>query len=101
VTESAPLRLQVRNTSGLHARPAALFVRTAGGFASDISVRNVTRGGDPVNAKSILAVLTLGVSSGHEIEIAARGGDAEAAIDGLRALVESGIGEGLPAEESA
>jgi phosphotransferase system HPr (HPr) family protein len=98
VSEAGPIQLVVRNASGLHARPAALFVRTAGQFAADVRVRSVTRDAGPVNAKSILAIMTLGVSAGHEIEITASGSDAEEALAGLRTLVESGIGEPLAAE---
>jgi phosphotransferase system HPr (HPr) family protein len=101
MTGTEPLRLPVRNPSGLHARPAALFVRTAGGFGAQIRVRNVTRGGEAVDAKSILGVLTLGVSSGHEIEVIASGDDAAEALEALRELVASGIGETIVTEESA
>jgi phosphotransferase system HPr (HPr) family protein len=93
VTTAGPIRLIVTNPSGLHARPAALFVRTAGSFGSQIRLSNTTRGTGPGDAKSILTVLGLGVSSGHEIELAAEGDDASAALDALRELVESGIGE--------
>ena len=47
-------RLVVRNPSGLHARPAALFVRTAGQFGAKVSVSNPDAGKGPVDAKSIL-----------------------------------------------
>lgn len=87
------VRLVVRNPSGLHARPAALFVRTAGRFASRISVANPAADKGPVDAKSILSVLTLGVSSGTEIDVAAEGEDADAAIAAIREAVESGLGE--------
>jgi phosphotransferase system HPr (HPr) family protein len=93
MTSAGPLQLTVRNPSGLHARPAALFVRTAGAFRSQIRLTNTSRGTGPGDAKSILAVLGLGVSSGHEIELVADGDDAQAALDALRELVESGIGE--------
>ena len=89
----ASRRLVVTNPSGLHARPAALFVQTAARFRSAIRVSNATRGGTGVNAKGILGVLTIGVSSGHEIEISAHGEDQDAALDSLVALVEGGIGE--------
>jgi phosphotransferase system HPr (HPr) family protein len=87
------VRLVVRNPSGLHARPAALFVRTAGQFAAKVSVSNPAAGKGPVDAKSILSVLTLGVSSGTEIEVSADGDDAEAAIAAIREAVETGLGE--------
>jgi len=87
------IELEVLNPSGLHARPAALFVRTAGGYHSRIRVRNVTRGTGDVDGKSIISVLTLGVSRGHRIGISAEGEDEESAIDGLRAAVDGGLGE--------
>jgi phosphotransferase system HPr (HPr) family protein len=92
----AEVTLQVRNQSGLHARPAALFVKTAGGFSSNVQVTNLTR--DPEKsaaARSLLGVMGLGVSSGHEIRITADGPDADEAIATLRKLVESGLGEEL------
>ena len=87
------IRLIVRNPSGLHARPAALFVRTAGQFGSKVTVSNPAADKGPVDAKSILSVLTLGVSSGAEIEVSAEGDDAEAALAAIREAVESGLGE--------
>jgi phosphotransferase system HPr (HPr) family protein len=92
------LAIEVRNPSGLHARPAALFVRTAAGYRSAIRVRNTTRSGEPVDAKSILSVLGIGVSKGHVLELIADGDDEGAAIAGLLDLIESGIGESLEAE---
>ena len=88
--------LDVRNPSGLHARPAALFVRAAAAFSADVRVVNLTR--DPrkaAPAKSLLALLALGVSSGDRIHIVARGSDAGAAVAALRTLVESGLGEAV------
>jgi phosphotransferase system HPr (HPr) family protein len=95
MTAAGPIRLAISNPSGLHARPAALFVRTAGAFASRISLANVSRGTGPGDAKSILAVLGLGVSSGHEVELTAEGDDANEALRALRELIESGIGESV------
>jgi phosphotransferase system HPr (HPr) family protein len=90
------ITLTVRNPSGLHARPAALFVRTAAGFAANVQVTNLTRNPDKsAAARSMLGVLGLGVSSGHEIRISAEGDDADAAVETLRDLVEGGLGEQL------
>jgi phosphotransferase system HPr (HPr) family protein len=98
----ADVTLQIRNPSGLHARPAALFVKTAGSFAANVQVTNLTRNPDKAAAaRSLLGVLGLGVSSGHEIRIAADGEDADAAIETLRELVESGLGEELEPLEPA
>ena len=87
------IRLVVRNPSGLHARPAALFVRTAGQFGSKVTIANPAAGKGPVDAKSILSVLTLRISSGTEIEVSADGDEAEAALAAIRGAVESGLGE--------
>lgn len=68
--------------TGLHARPAALFVQEANKFNSEIFVeKNEKR----VNAKSIMGVMSLAISSGTEIAISAEGVDAELAV---RALIE-------------
>ncbi|HSB88635.1 MAG TPA: HPr family phosphocarrier protein [Anaerolineales bacterium] len=84
----------VTHEVGLHARPAALFVQTANRFTSSVRVRNVTTGSEPVDAKSILGILTLGVLSGHEIQVSADGPDEGEALRALRALVEGGFIEG-------
>ncbi len=89
----AEINLTVRHAAGLHARPAALFVKTAGKFQSTILVNNVTRDCKPVSAKSILAVLTQGVISGHEIHIEADGPDAQEAIAGLQQLIETNFAD--------
>lgn len=78
----------VRHPVGLHARPAALFVKTAGRFSSQIQVRNLTRGLGPVDAKSILSVLTLGVEQSHQIHLQVEGKDEQEALHALLNLVE-------------
>ena len=85
--------LTLTNAVGLHARPAAKFVQTAARFASAITVRNVTRGGPPADAKGILGVLTLGAEHGHVIEVSAAGPDEAESLTAIRTLVESGFGE--------
>jgi phosphotransferase system HPr (HPr) family protein len=86
-------KVVVRHKLGLHARPAAKFVQTANKFSSDITVKNVTSGGEEVNAKSIILVLTLGVICNHEIEVRARGADEREAVKGLVGLVEGNFDE--------
>ena len=78
--------LVVHHEVGLHARPAAVFVKTAKRFVSDISVVKDER---EVNAKSILSILTLGVNKGAEITIKAEGEDEQRAVRALQELVES------------
>lgn len=89
----AEIRLTIRNSFGLHARPAAKFVTTASRFQSQIRVRNLTQNNEFVNALSINQVATLGVRQGHEIAIAASGEDAQQALSALQALVENNFGE--------
>jgi phosphotransferase system HPr (HPr) family protein len=89
------IELEIHNPSGLHARPAALFVKTAAGFRSRISLENVTRGTAPGDAKSILRVLASGVASGHLVRLTIDGEDEEAAAMALSDLVASGIGEAV------
>jgi phosphotransferase system HPr (HPr) family protein len=89
--------IEVRNPSGLHARPAALFVKTAARFTSTVTVQNVTTGAGPANAKSILAVMGSGAARGHVVRITADGPDEEQAISVLHDLFASGLGEDLEA----
>jgi phosphocarrier protein HPr len=78
------------NPLGLHARPAAQFVRLANSFASDILV---SKDGLDVNGKSIMGVMMLAAESGSAIRIRASGDDAERALDALCTLVADGFGE--------
>jgi phosphocarrier protein FPr len=93
IEPEATRRLTVDNRLGLHARPAARFVQTAGRFQSRITVRNASTGRGPVSAKSINSVTTLGVRRGHDIELAAAGPDAQAALDALQALADDNFGD--------
>ena len=85
--------LDIRNPSGLHARPAALFVRAAAGFHSDIRVTNLTTGSPEVAAKSMIGILSLGAGAGHRIRVRIDGDDEASAAAALTALVAGGLGE--------
>jgi PTS hybrid protein len=74
------------NASGLHARPAAEFVRLASTFDAQITINGV-------DAKSLLRIMSLGLGRGKSVGLAATGPDARAAIDALTALIDSGFGE--------
>ncbi len=87
------ITLIVNHPAGLHARPAAEFVKTAASFPCNITVRNVTEDKAPVNAKSILSVLTLGVHQGYEIEVNAEGDQAQEALQAIADLINSNFGE--------
>jgi phosphotransferase system HPr (HPr) family protein len=83
-------RVILTNMAGLHARPATLFVQTAGRFNATIRVRSGDR---EANAKSILEVLQVGARTGAELIITAVGADASAAVAALASLVDSRFGE--------
>ena len=78
------------NQEGLHARPAARIVRLASNFTAEIEL---SKDGVDVNGKSIMGVMMLAAEFGSTITIKADGGDSEAAIEALRALVAGGFGE--------
>ena len=78
----------VKNKVGLHARPATFFIQKANEYKSSIWVE---KEGRRVNAKSVLGVLSLGISQDNSVRIIADGSDEEAAVDGLVKLVESGF----------
>ena len=80
------------NPTGLHARPASDFVSTAKKFSSKISITDLNASNQPVNAKSILILLSLGLGQGTAIEISADGTDETEAVDSLVALIETGFG---------
>jgi multiphosphoryl transfer protein len=93
------ITLTVRNPLGLHARPAARFVQTAGGFDAGVSVTNLTTGRGPASGRSLNALATLGVRQGHEITVAATGPKASEALAALEALAGRDFDEG-PAVEA-
>jgi phosphocarrier protein FPr len=88
------LQLTVKNSLGLHARPAARFVQAAGKFPHEnMLVSNLTTHNGPVNAKSINGVITLGVRQGHQIEVTASGPNAQAALDAIQGLAQENFGD--------
>lgn len=85
------IEIEVRSESGLHARPAAAFVRAAAAYASTIRLENLTAARPAVDAKSITAVMSAGVEKGHVVRIEAEGPDEAMAVEGLRRLL-AGLG---------
>ena len=80
----------VQNQVGLHARPATFFIQKANEFTSGIWIAKDDR---KVNAKSLLGVLSLGVTRGTSITVIADGADEEGAVNELASLVESNFAE--------
>jgi len=80
---------KIVNKLGIHARPAAEIVKTAGKFKSNITI---VRDDLEVNAKSIMGVMMLAAERGAVITLRATGDDAEAALDALCAVIAKMFG---------
>ena len=80
----------IKNKLGLHARPAALMVQTASTYASTIELE---ANGIKVNGKSIMGVMMLAAAYGSNIRIIATGDDADDALTGIEALIDSKFDE--------
>lgn len=80
----------IKNELGLHARAATKFVQLASKFPCEVTV---SKDGHDVNGKSIMGVLMLVAAKGTTIVVRARGGQAEACVAGLAALVDDRFGE--------
>ncbi len=88
--------ITIEHPAGLHARPAAVFVRMASGFPASIRIKKAGTPGNAVNAKSILSVLSLGVNQGDCIALDTEGEQAGEALTALLDLVRNNFGEGQP-----
>lgn len=80
----------VKNSVGLHARPATFFIQKANTYKSTIWVEREDR---RINAKSLLGVLSLGIVKDMSVTLIADGNDEQAALDGLSALIDSAFDE--------
>lgn len=81
---------KIVNEQGLHARPAAQFVKLASTFKSDVEL---VKDGMAVNGKSIMGVMMLAAECGSIVVLRANGADEAAAVDALAGLVARGFGE--------
>jgi phosphocarrier protein len=75
----------VTNKLGIHARPAALFVKTANQFTCNVLVE---RDGEQVNGKSIMGLMMLAAGPGSKLQVTCEGDDSSQALDALDALVK-------------
>jgi phosphocarrier protein len=82
-------KITIKNSSGLHARPSAALVKTAGKFKSDFFIHMY---GYKVNGKSILGVMTLAAEFGSEIELEFDGDDEREAMDTITELIDNKFG---------
>ena len=82
--------VMIENKTGIHARPASVFVLTAAKFKSKVQIKAK---GKAVDAKSILMIMSMGLVHGTEVVISAEGDDADKAVTTLKDLVNSKFGE--------
>lgn len=83
-------KLSVLNKLGIHARPAAQFVRVASRFESDVTVE---KDDETVDGKSIMGLMMLAVGWGAEITVSAEGPDEKETLEALEQLIQSKFGE--------
>lgn len=82
--------LQIQNKLGLHARAASVFVKTAGSFGSQITVRTPRK---DANGKSIMSMMMLEAGLGSDVEVEIEGADEAAAMDAIEQLLNDKFGE--------
>ena len=80
----------IENKTGIHARPASLFVQTASKFKSKVQIKAK---GKTVDAKSILMIMSMGLVKGTEITLSADGPDEAEAVQTLKKLIDDKFGE--------
>ncbi|ORT48619.1 bifunctional PTS system fructose-specific transporter subunit IIA/HPr protein [Vibrio sp. qd031] len=85
---------KIKNAHGLHARPGAMLVAAAKKFDATIKVANLNGDAKLVNAKSLMKVIGMGVTQGHELKFVADGPDAKEALAAIGAAIDAGLGEG-------
>lgn len=84
-------KITILNQTGLHARPASIFVSKANSFQSDITINKLDENGVVIKscpAKSIVLLLTLALSKGTRVELSADGTDEKQAVEALADLIE-------------
>lgn len=83
----------IKNEQGLHARPSAILVNEVKKYNASVAVQNLDRNSQLVSAKSLMKIVALGVVKGTRLRFVATGEEAQQAIDGIGAVIESGLGE--------
>ncbi|HHE9989164.1 TPA: fused PTS fructose transporter subunit IIA/HPr protein [Haemophilus influenzae] len=83
----------IKNEQGLHARPSAILVNEVKKYNASVAVQNLDRNSQLVSAKSLMKIVALGVVKGTRLRFIATGEEAQQAIDGIGAVIESGLGE--------
>ena len=88
--QKAEKEITVVNRLGLHARPAALFVKVASRFRAEVWVKKES---EEVNGKSIMGLMMLAAGQGSKLHIRCEGPDADKAMEELEALIKAGFNE--------
>jgi phosphocarrier protein HPr len=88
--DKAEINVVIQNKLGLHARPAAMFVRIANQFSSEIIVE---KDGEEINGKSIMGLMLLAAGQGSKLKITAHGNDAENALKAIAEIIENKFNE--------
>ena len=83
----------IKNEQGLHARPSAILVNEVKKYNASVAVQNLDRNSQLVSAKSLMKIVALGIVKGTRLRFVATGDEAQQAIDGIGAVIESGLGE--------
>jgi phosphoenolpyruvate---glycerone phosphotransferase subunit DhaM len=91
--ETASFEALIRNPSGLHARPAATFVKTVGRYGATVTVADLDAGKGPISGASLISLMSLGVAEGTRVRVEASGPGATSVIHELETLVNDGFGE--------
>lgn len=86
----AEKEVTIVNELGIHARPAAMFVKLANKFLSEITVE---KGAEQVNGKSIMGIMMLAAGKGSKVKISAVGEDAALAVNEIEELIAGKFGE--------
>ena len=83
----------IKNEHGLHARPSAVLVNEVKKYQAKIEVQNLDKNSPLVSAKSLMKIVALGATKGTTLRFVAPGEDAQAALDGIGAAINAGLGE--------
>ena len=92
-SDSLDASFVIKNEHGLHARPSAVLVNEVKKYQAKIEVQNLDKNSPLVSAKSLMKIVALGATKGTTLRFVATGEDAQAALDGIGAAIDAGLGE--------
>lgn len=92
-SDSLDASFVIKNEHGLHARPSAVLVNEVKKYQAKIEVQNLDKNSPLVSAKSLMKIVALGATKGTTLRFIASGEDAQAALDGIGAAINAGLGE--------